>query len=59
MRGVFDKGPLGDLAEDILKDYTLEEILEFHDMTPQDVIEFLLYHGQIGIPEHLRGKYVC
>jgi len=35
----------------ILDVYSLEEILELNDTTPEEALEFLLSHGYIELPE--------
>ena len=39
------------LSEEMLKDFTLEEILELNDLTDEQVLELLLNSGVISEPE--------
>lgn len=36
------------VAEDLLKDFTLDEILEMNELLPEDLIEMLLEAGLIN-----------
>jgi hypothetical protein len=42
---------LAQMAEEILKDFKLEEVLEMNDLTEEDVLEILLENGLINEPE--------
>lgn len=46
-----DSPTLGLRAEELLKDFTLEELLEMNNLTEQEVIELLLEAGLINDPE--------
>jgi len=35
----------------LLEAYTLSEILEMNDLTEEDVLEYLVRHGRITLPE--------
>lgn len=41
------------LAERLLKDFTLEEIMEYNDLTEEDVLTVLVEGGYIGEPERI------
>lgn len=38
------------IAERLLETYTLEEMLEMNDLTPEDVLSILIERGYIGEP---------
>jgi len=35
----------------ILQTYTLSELLELNDLTEEEVLEYLVQHGQVRLPE--------
>jgi hypothetical protein len=37
----------------ILETYTFSDILEINDLTEADVLEFLVRHGVVNLPERL------
>lgn len=39
------------LAEELLKEHELLELLEMNDITEEEVIAFLIRAGQLGFPE--------
>lgn len=41
------------LEEQLLKDYTLEEILEHNDLTPEETLEILISAGLINLNLYL------
>lgn len=40
-----------DLAEEILRDFSLEEILEMNDLTEEEVLSVLIDRGLVNEPE--------
>jgi len=44
---------LSSKASSILNTYSLEELLEFNDLTEEDVLDFLLEHKFLVLPEYL------
>jgi hypothetical protein len=42
--------------EELVKDYGLEYLLEVSDLTPEDVLKFLYYEGQLWLPDELLYK---
>lgn len=41
-----------DMADDLLKDFSLEELLEMNDLTDTEVLAMLIQYGLINEPEH-------
>lgn len=48
---------LDDLAEFLLSQFSLDEILEMNDLTDEEVLLHLLQNGLIGEPEHVLKVY--
>lgn len=42
---------------ELLDLYSLEELFEVCDITSEEVVEVLLRHGHITIPEHIERLY--
>lgn len=39
------------VIEDILQSYSLEEIIEYNDKTPEDVLDFLVDEKYLELPD--------
>lgn len=54
-----DDNYLSDIAEALLKEYSIEELLELNNLTEEEVLEILIEGGHIGYPrtffERLEG----
>lgn len=48
---------LADLADFLLSQFTLDELLEMNDLTELEVLQRLIEDGMIGEPEHVIEEF--
>lgn len=48
---------IANLAEELLRSFTLEELLEMNDLTEEFVVEYLIAGGQIAEPERIIARF--
>lgn len=46
------------MAQDILSQYDLEEIISLNELSPEEVLAFLFEQGEIGLPSEIEDEEV-
>lgn len=55
---MFGENPvIANLAEELLRGFTLEELLEMNDLTEEFVLEYLIVGGHIAEPERIIARF--